>query len=111
MEDNAKNLIGTVVEVFTNNGGVKEIVVKDVFMNSSGKLLIEDNDGDIYFEDDINWRYKLTLGSCLMIWLDKFGYIDMREEIGKSAAKYEEQLKDLFAMLEKQGYLESHADE
>ena len=62
---------------------------------------------NIYSEDDINWKYKLSLGSCLMIWLDKFGYIDIQEAIGEGGAKYEAQLKDLFELLIKQGYIAS----
>ena len=42
-----------------------------------------------------------------MIWLDKFGYIDIQEAIGEGGAKYEAQLKDLFELLIKQGYIAS----
>ena len=104
MKDEVKNLIGTTTEVFVGDK-VKEIFVKDVFENSKGKCLIEDSNGDVYSEDDINWRYKLSLGSCLMVWLDKFGYIDIQEAIGEGGAKYEAQLKDLFELLIKQGYI------
>ena len=44
-------------------------------------------------------KYKLSLGSCLMVWLDKFGYIDIQKAIGEGGAKYEAQLKDLFELL------------
>ena len=106
MKDEVKNLIGTTTEVIVGDK-VKEIFVKDVFENSNGKCLIEDSKGDIYSEDDINWRYKLSLGSCLMIWLDKFGYIDINEAFEEEfdISKYEAQLKDLFELLIKQGYI------
>ena len=104
MKDEVKDLIGTTTEVFVGDK-VKEIFVKDVFENSKGKCLIEDINGDIYSEDDINWRYKLSLGSCLMVWLDKFGYIDIQKAIGEGVDKYEAQLKDLFEFLIKQGYV------
>lgn len=104
MKEEIKNLIGTTTEVFVGDK-VKEILVKDVFVNQNDKCLIEDIDGNIYNEDDINWRYKLTLGACLMAWLDKFGYIDMQEAFKEGADKYEAQLKDLFELLIKQGYI------
>ena len=69
--------------------------------------MVEDSKGNIYSEDDINWRYKLSLGSCLMLWLDKFGYIDIQEAIEEGGDKYEAQLKDLFELLIKQGYIAS----
>ena len=106
MKDEVKNLIGKTTEVITN-GEVKDIFVKDVFENSHGKCLIEDSNGNIYSEDDINWQYKLSLGSCLMVWLDKFGYIDIQEAFKEGADKYEAQLKDLFNLLIKQGYIAS----
>ena len=104
MKDEVKDLIGATTEVITH-GEVKEIFVKDVFENSNGKCLIEDSNGNIYSEDDINWKYRLSLGSCLMVWLDKFGYISIQEAIGEGSAKYEAQLKDLFELLIKQGYI------
>ena len=104
-ENFLREKIGTVVEVTTPNG-VKEILVKDVFTNQSGKCLIEDSEANIYSEDDINWAYKLTLGACLMVWLDKFGYLDMEEAFGEDTKKYEAQLEDLFNLLIKQGYIE-----
>lgn len=106
MKDEVKDLIGTTTEVFVGDK-VKEIFVKDVFENSKGKCLIEDINGDVYSEDDINWRYKLSLGSCLMVWLDKFGYINIQEAIEEGGDKYEAQLKDLFEFLIKQGYIAS----
>ena len=106
MKDEVKNLIGKTTEVITN-GEVKDIFVKDVFENSKGKCLVEDSEGNIYSEDDINWRYKLTLGSCLMVWLDKFDYIDIQEALKEGPDKYEEQLNDLFNLLIKQGYVAS----
>ena len=104
-ENFLREKIGTVVEVITPNG-VKEILVKDVFTNQSGKCLIEDSEANIYSEDDVNWSYKLTLGACLMVWLDKFGYLDMEKAFGEDTKKYEAQLEDLFNLLVKQGYIE-----
>ena len=104
MRDEVKELIGTTTEVIVN-GKVKEIFVKDVFENSSGKCLVEDSKGNIYSEDDINWRYTLSLGACLISWLDKFGYIDIQEAFNEGVDKYEAQLKDLFDLLMKQGYI------
>lgn len=105
MNEEIKNYIGKTVEVITKNDEVKEILVKDVFENKNGKCLIEDNNGNIYSEDDINWRYTLSLGACLISWLDKFGYIDMQEAFNEGVDKYEVQLKDLFDLLMKQGYI------
>lgn len=110
MKDEVKNLIGTTTEVITD-GKVKEIFVKDVFENSLGKCLIEDSNGKIYSEDDINWKYKLSLGSCLMVWLNKYGYINLEEAIKENANKYEAQLKDLFELLIKQGYVADNESE
>ena len=107
MKEEIKNLIGKTIEVITH-GEVKEILVKDVFVNQNDKYLIEDIDGNVYPEDDINWRYNLTLGACLMTWLDKFGYIDIQEAFKEGADKYEAQLKDLFNLLIKQGYIASN---
>ena len=104
-ENFLKEKIGTVVEVITPNG-VKEILVKDVFTNQSGKCLIEDSEANIYSEDDVNWRYKLTLGACLMVWLDKFGYKEIKKAFKEDTKKYEAQLEDLFNLLIKQGYIE-----
>ena len=110
MEEEIKNLIGTTVEVITN-GEVKEVTVEDVFTNKIGKCLVVDTDGNIYPEDDINWRYNLTLGACLMIWLNKFGYIDLEEALNENVSKYEAQLKDLFDLLIKQGYVVNNENE
>lgn len=110
MKEEIKNLIGKTIEVITH-GEVKEILVKDVFTNQNDKCLIEDIDGNVYPENDINWRYKLSLGSCLMVWLDKFGYIDIQEAFKEGADKYEAQLKDLFDLLIKQGYIASDENE
>ena len=110
MKDEVKNLIGKTTEVITN-GEVKDIFVKDVFENSRGKCLIEDSNGKIYSEDDINWKYKLSLGSCLMVWLDKYVYINLEEAIKENASKYEAQLKDLFELLIKQGYVADNESE
>ena len=104
MKDEVKDLIGTTIEVITNEK-VKEILVKDVFVNQNDKCLIEDSEANIYSEDDINWRYKLSLGTCLIIWLDKFGYKDIREAFKEGVEKYEAQLEDLFNLLIKQGYV------
>ena len=104
MKDEVKDLIGTTVEVITNEK-VKEILVKDVFVNQNDKCLIEDSEGNIYSEDDINWRYKLSLGTCLIVWLDKFGYKDIREAFKEGVEKCEAQLEDLFNLLIKQGYV------
>ena len=110
MKEEIKNLIGKTIEVITH-GEVKEILVKDVFENQNGKCLIEDNNGNIYSEDDINWRYTLSLGACLISWLDKFGYIDMQEAFNEGVDKYEAQLKDLFDLLMKQGYIANDENE
>lgn len=104
------DLIGKTTEVIVN-GKVKEILVKDVFKNQNGKCLVEDSKGNIYPGDDINWTYKLSLGACLMVWLDKFGYINLEEAFGEDVDKYEAQLTDLFNLLEKQGYVSSDVDE
>ena len=104
MKDEVKDLIGTTIEVITNEK-VKEILVKDVFVNQNDKCLIEDSEGNIYSEDDINWRYKLSLGTCLIVWLDKFGDKDIREAFKEGVEKYEAQLEDLFNLLIKQGYV------
>lgn len=110
MKEEIKNLIGTTTEVITG-GGVKEIIVKDAFENSAGKCLIEDSNGNIYSEDDINWRYKLSLGTCLMVWLDKHRYKDLKETMNEGVEKYEAQLKDLFDLLIKQGYIADNESE
>ena len=104
MKDEVKDFIGTTIEVITDEK-VKEILVKDVFVNQNDKCLIEDSEGNIYSEDDINWQYKLSLGSCLIVWLDKFGYKDIREAFKEGTEKYEAQLEDLFNLLIKQGYV------
>lgn len=111
-DTDVKDLIGETIEVFVDidNNKVKEILVTDVYTNSKGKCVIEDNEGNVYSEDDINWHYKLSLGACMMMWLNKYGYINM-EEVTDSVQKYEEQLKDLFESLCSHGYLEKAKDE
>lgn len=107
-----KDLIGKTIEVFADIDGneVKEVLVKDVYTNSKGKCIIEDSEGNTYSEDNINWSYKLSLGSCLAIWLDKYGYIDM-SDMKWNAKEYEEQLEDLFELLCRHGYLEHSQNE
>ena len=107
-----KDLIGKTIEVFVDidNNTVKEILVKDVYTNSKGKCIIEDSEGNTYSEDSINWHYKLSLGSCLAVWLDKYGYIDMGD-MKWNAKEYEEQLEDLFELLCRHGYLEHSQNE
>lgn len=106
-----KDLIGKPIEVFAGSSNkVKEVLVTDVYTNSKGKSIIEDSKGNTYSEDDINWSYKLSLGACLMIWLDKYGYINM-EDVTGGVQKYEEQLEDLFELLCRHGYLEHSQNE
>ena len=111
-DTDVKDLIGKTVEVFAGIDGneVKEVLVTDVYTNSKGKCVIEDSKGNTYSEDNINWSYKRSLGSCLAIWLNKYGYIDMGD-MKWNAKEYEEQLEDLFELLCRHGYLEHSQNE
>lgn len=105
MKDNIQNLKGNIIEVFIDDNNVKEILVTDVFKNSEGKILIQSSEGKIYSEEDVNWNYSLTLGGCLMIWLLKNNYISDKDLFKYDGKYYENQLRDLFDTLIKQGYI------
>ena len=103
--DDIQNLKGNTIEVFIDNDHVKEILVTDVFKNSEGKILIQSSEGKIYSEEDINWNYSLTLGGCLMAWLLKNNYVSDKDIFKYDGKYYENQLRDLFNTLIKQGYI------
>ena len=105
MKDDIQNLKGNTIEVFIDDNNVKEILVTDVFKNSEGKILIQSSEGKIYSEEDVNWNYSLTLGGCLMSWLLKNNYISSTDIFEYDGEYYENQLKDLFDILIKQGYI------
>lgn len=105
MKDNIQNLKGSTIEVFTDDNNVKEIFVTDVFKNSEGKILIQSSEGKIYSEEDVNWNYSLTLGGCLIAWLLKNNYISYKNAFKYDGKYYENQLRDLFDTLIKQGYI------
>lgn len=105
MKDDIQNLKGNTIEVFIDDNNVKEILVTDVFKNSEGKILIQSSEGKIYSEEDVNWNYSLTLGGCLMTWLLKNNYVSDKDLLKHDGKYYENQLKDLFNTLIKQGYI------
>ena len=105
MKDNIQNLKGNTIEVFIDDNNVKEILVTDIFKNSEGKILIQSSEGKIYSEEDVNWNYSLTLGGCLMTWLLKNNYVSDKDLFKHDGKYYENQLKDLFNTLIKQGYI------
>lgn len=105
MKDDIQNLKGNTIEVFIDDNNVKEILVTDIFKNSEGKILIQSSEGKIYSEEDINWNYSLTLGGCLMTWLLKNNYVSDKDLFKYDGKYYENQLKDLFNILIKQGYI------
>lgn len=105
MKDNIQDLKGNTIEVFIDDNNVKEILVTDVFKNSEGKILIQSSEGKIYSEEDVNWNYSLTLGGCLIAWLLKNNYISYKNAFKYDGKYYENQLKDLFDTLIKQGYI------
>lgn len=105
MKDNIQDLKGNIIEVFIDNNNVKEILITDVFKNSEGKILIQSSEGKIYSEEDVNWNYSLTLGGCLIAWLLKNNYISNEKAFKYDGKYYENQLRDLFDTLIKQGYI------
>lgn len=105
MKDDIQDLKGNTIEVFIDNNNVKEILVTDVFKNSEGKILIQSSEGKIYSEEDVNWNYSLTLGGCLIAWLLKNNYISNEKAFKYDGKYYENQLRDLFDILIKQGYI------
>lgn len=105
MKDDIQNLKGNTIEVFIDDNNVKEILVTDVFKNSEGKILIQSSEGKIYSEEDVNWNYSLTLGGCLIAWLLKNNYISNEKAFKYDGKYYENQLRDLFDILIKQGYI------
>ena len=46
-----------------------------------------------------------------MVWLDKYRYKTLKETMNESVEKYEAQLKDLFDLLIKQGYIVDNESE
>lgn len=100
-----KSLIGQTIEVIDENENAKKILVKEVYTNSTGENFLQDENGKLYSENDINYAYKLTLGGCLIAWLIENGYITMDDALNNGVQKYENELFDLFELLKHQNYI------
>ena len=71
----------------------------------------EDTDGIMgekgakYSEDDLNFKYELTIGALFATFLCKYGYVTKSKMFDKSMDEYENEVKDFMNMLIKNGYV------
>ena len=69
-------------------------------------VIVHHNDMDGIFSGAIIYDYEKNINKTNWIKCIKVDYtMDLQEAIGEGSAKYEAQLKDLFELLIKQGYI------
>ena len=105
---NDDDLIGTCVEVLDENNNIKKTIqIKSIFESANNGTMYLGDDGILYFEDDLNFKYKLTIGALFATFLCKYGYVTKSEMFNKSMDEYESEVVDFMDMLIKNGYVVS----
>ena len=101
-----KNYIGSFVEVLDENNNVKKTIkIKNIFESANNGTMYLGDDGILYSEVDLNFKYELTIGALFATFLCKYGYVTKSKIFDKSMNEYENEVKDFMNMLIKNGYV------
>lgn len=101
-----EDCIGSFVEVLDENNNVKKTIkIKNIFESANNGIMYLGDDGILYSEVDLNFKYELTIGALLATFLCKYGYVTKSKMFDKSMNEYENEVKDFMNMLIKNGYV------
>ena len=101
-----ENYIGSFVEVLDENNNVKKTIqIKNIFESANDGTMYLGDDGILYSEVDLNFKYELTIGALFATFLYKYGYVTKSKIFDKSMDEYENEVKDFMNMLIKNGYV------
>lgn len=101
-----ENCIGSFVEVLDENNNVKKTIqIKKIFESANNGTMYLGDDGILYSEVDLNFKYELTIGALFATFLCKYGYVTKSNMFDKSMDEYENEVKDFMNMLIKNGYV------
>ena len=107
-----EDYIGSFVEVLDENNNIKKTIqIKKIFESANNGTMYLGDDGVLYSEIDLNFKYKLTLGSLFAIFLCEHGYITESEMFNKSNDEYENEVKDFMNMLVENEYVKTKNDD
>ena len=103
-----EDYIGSFVEVLDENNNVKKTIqIKNIFESANDGTMYLGDDGILYSEVDLNFKYKLTIGALFATFLCKYGYVTKSEMFNKSMDEYESEVVDFMNMLVENGYVVS----
>ena len=101
-----EDCIGSFVEVLDENNNVKKTIqIKKIFESANNGTMYLGDDGVLYSEVDLNFKYELTIGALFATFLYKYGYVTKSKMFDKSMDEYENEVKDFMNMLIKNGYV------
>lgn len=101
-----EDYIGSFIEVLDENNNVKKIIqIKNIFESANDGTMYLGDDGILYSEVDLNFKYELTIGALFATFLCKYGYVTKSKMFNKSMDEYENEVKDFMNMLIKNGYV------
>ena len=103
-----EDCIGSFVEVLDENNNVKKTIqIKNIFESANDGTMYLGDDGILYSEVDLNFKYELTIGALFATFLYEHGYVTKSEMFNKSMDEYESEVVDFMDMLIKNGYVVS----
>ena len=101
-----EDYIGSFVEVLDENNNIKKTIqIKNIFESANNGTMYLGDDGILYSEVDLNFKYELTIGALFATFLCKYGYVTKSKMFNKSMDEYENEVKDFMNMLIKNGYV------
>ena len=107
-----EDCIGSFVEVLDENNNVKKTIkIKNIFESANNGTMYLGDDGILYSEVDLNFKYELTIGALFSTFLYKYGYVTKSKMFDKSMDEYENEVKDFMNMLIKNGYVKTKNDD
>ena len=103
-----EDCIGSFVEVLDENNNIKKTIqIKNIFESANDGTMYLGDDGILYSEVDLNFKYELTIGALFATFLCKYGYVTKSKMFDKSMDEYENEVKDFMNMLIKNGYVKT----
>ena len=101
-----EDCIGSFVEVLDENNNIKKTIqIKNIFESANNGTMYLGDDGILYSEVDLNFKYELTIGALFATFLYKYGYVTKSKMFNKSMDEYENEVKDFMNILIKNGYV------
>ena len=106
MKDDKENYIGMQIGVLDNDCNiVKDVIIKDVIKTSDGMEMYLCDDGILYHEHDLNFKYKASIGALFALFLEKYGYVSKDKAFEKPMEEYEKEVEDFMQMMIDSGYV------